>query len=118
MVGDGAPDLRNLFVHFCPCWEGDMLVLLSDGVHDNLDPVTRGLSPSDLGFNDESWATVKDEELLQRKSTYLRDQAEKLIHSLPVSPVTGLPAAQAVAHGLSHLPFASASLLIFQLSLR
>jgi len=29
MVGDGAPDLRNLFVHFCPCEEGDMLILLS-----------------------------------------------------------------------------------------
>jgi len=99
MVGDGAPDLRNLFVHFCPCDEGDMLMLLTDGVHDNFDPVTRGLTPSELGFPEgSSWATVNDAELLEQKSKWLQETAERLLASLPICDATGVPPAQSVAH--------------------
>lgn len=99
MVGDGAPDLRNLFIHLCPCDEGDLLILLSDGIHDNFDPVTRGMSPSDIGLPDDAWSAVSDSLLLQKKSQYLKQRAEEIINALPKSPTLGVPAAQDVAFG-------------------
>ena len=42
------PDLRNFFTSFCVCEEGDLLMLMSDGVHDNLDPENLGYLPCDL----------------------------------------------------------------------
>ena len=32
------PDLRNLSLYYHEFEEGDLLLLMSDGVHDNLDP--------------------------------------------------------------------------------
>jgi serine/threonine protein phosphatase PrpC len=37
-LNEGTPDLRNLDLYFQPCNEGDIIFLVSDGVHDNLDP--------------------------------------------------------------------------------
>src|SRR5690554_4793031 len=34
----GEPDLRNLGLYCCPYAEGDLLLLVSDGIHDNFDP--------------------------------------------------------------------------------
>eukprot|EP01119_Soliformovum_irregulare_P008789 TRINITY_DN2189_c0_g1_i2.p1 TRINITY_DN2189_c0_g1~~TRINITY_DN2189_c0_g1_i2.p1 ORF type:complete len:438 (+),score=84.53 TRINITY_DN2189_c0_g1_i2:343-1656(+) len=47
-VGDGEPDLRNVFVYYTMCSENDTILLLSDGVHDNLDPQTLGMTPRQL----------------------------------------------------------------------
>ncbi|EFA81250.1 protein phosphatase 2C-related protein [Heterostelium album PN500] len=54
-VGNGEPDLRNLSVFYKYCDENDLILLLSDGVHDNLDPQQLGLKPLDLGIDAESW---------------------------------------------------------------
>lgn len=43
---NGTPDLRNLQLYFTQCSEGDWVILLSDGVHDNLDPEQMGLNPN------------------------------------------------------------------------
>jgi serine/threonine protein phosphatase PrpC len=40
---DGNPDTRNLLLSTIPIFPGDTIVLVSDGVHDNLDPETLGL---------------------------------------------------------------------------
>ena len=32
------PDLRNLCCYYHPCEPGDLLIIVSDGVYDNLDP--------------------------------------------------------------------------------
>jgi len=101
MEGDGAPDLRNLSVHFCPCDDDDLLILLSDGVHDNFDPVTRGLNPSDIGLPDEEWETVEDAQLMEKKSLYLKHEAEVIVNGLPICPITGVPSAQSVAHAFA-----------------
>jgi serine/threonine protein phosphatase PrpC len=37
-VGEGAPDLRNITANYTICEEDDIILLVSDGVHDNLDP--------------------------------------------------------------------------------
>lgn len=47
---DGEPDLRNLAFGWCEAAPGDILIAVSDGVHDNLDPATLGLVPSQFGF--------------------------------------------------------------------
>ncbi len=42
----GHPDLRNLALFHLPIEEGDTLVVVSDGVHDNFDPSLIGLMPN------------------------------------------------------------------------
>jgi len=51
----GAPDLRNLSVFFEPLNEGDWVAMVSDGVHDNLDPQQMGKLPRDIGVPLETW---------------------------------------------------------------
>jgi len=55
----GAPDLRNLDFGSVFCQEGDLLVLCSDGIHDNLDPQNEGKTPLDFNLDGDSWKTVK-----------------------------------------------------------
>lgn len=38
----GEPDLRNFRSYFCFCEKGDSIIVCSDGVHDNLDPLSLG----------------------------------------------------------------------------
>ena len=47
-VDGGQPDTRNLSLFFERCRDGDVLVLCSDGVHDNLDPSSLGVDPGAL----------------------------------------------------------------------
>ena len=55
-----TPDLRNFRVHIARCCEGDMLLLVSDGVHDNLDPELRGSLPSQQKRGSASSQTCGD----------------------------------------------------------
>jgi len=76
-VGNGGPDLGNVMVYHAFCEEDDELLILSDGVHDNLDPQVLGKSPKDCGpqwteFKD--WSSFKsDEECNSAKAQYMRD---------------------------------------------
>lgn len=45
---DDNPDLRNLESKFWPLKKGDLLLVVSDGIHDNLDPETLGFIPKEL----------------------------------------------------------------------
>eukprot|EP00727_Mastigamoeba_balamuthi_P007686 m51a1_g3538 hypothetical protein (740) ;mRNA; r:973435-975984 len=49
------PDLRNLKVFLQLCDEGDIIVMASDGVHDNFDPAILGDSPEDWNIRAASW---------------------------------------------------------------
>jgi len=73
-LANGNADLRNLGAYYCDCKENDVIVLLSDGVHDNFDPQLIGKTPSSYGVDikDDSWA-----ELEKVKGTELYIQAEK-----------------------------------------
>eukprot|EP01103_Thecamoeba_quadrilineata_P019206 TRINITY_DN7678_c0_g1_i1.p1 TRINITY_DN7678_c0_g1~~TRINITY_DN7678_c0_g1_i1.p1 ORF type:complete len:1533 (-),score=269.53 TRINITY_DN7678_c0_g1_i1:227-4825(-) len=57
----GAPDLRNLAVYNYLCEEGDIITLVSDGIHDNLDPEQMGKTPRDLGLGFDDWEILSDE---------------------------------------------------------
>eukprot|EP01088_Endostelium_zonatum_P009520 TRINITY_DN2276_c0_g1_i1.p1 TRINITY_DN2276_c0_g1~~TRINITY_DN2276_c0_g1_i1.p1 ORF type:complete len:661 (-),score=151.11 TRINITY_DN2276_c0_g1_i1:261-2243(-) len=50
MEGTGGADLRNLALYLIPCHDEDFIVLVTDGIHDNLDPQTIGYSPHDIGL--------------------------------------------------------------------
>ena len=54
--GNGIPDLRNLELFCYPCKEGDIILVCSDGVFDNLDPKPQGITPRELGINYDSWS--------------------------------------------------------------
>jgi hypothetical protein len=47
LEGD-LPDLRNLASYFWPLSSKDVLLAVSDGVHDNFDPESLGLTPADI----------------------------------------------------------------------
>lgn len=65
MKGDqGDPDLKNLNSGCHICNVGDIVIAVSDGIHDNLDPVNTGKTPKDLGIETKSnyWHEVPNEE--------------------------------------------------------
>ena len=49
--GLGKPNLQDAFVQHVPCNEGDVIIMCSHGVSDNLDPILRGTLPEDLSFS-------------------------------------------------------------------
>lgn len=68
-----SPDLGNFTIHVTPCSKGDMLVLVSDGVHDNLDPETLNLDPLQAGLDYTTWADVPLDEKIRAKDIYRAD---------------------------------------------
>ena len=51
--------MRNFRIDYIGCEENDIIILASDGVHDNLDPFILGLHPSDVGFKEtDTWDTI------------------------------------------------------------
>ncbi|PRP83135.1 cyclophilin B [Planoprotostelium fungivorum] len=63
------PDLRNVGIHAVFCDEGDMVLLMSDGVHDNITPKSLGLSPSEEGLQvpENQWENMPDLDLYMSK---------------------------------------------------
>lgn len=54
---EAEPDLRNLHLYYHIADPGDLILLMSDGVHDNLDPQQLGVSPPDAStkIKPETW---------------------------------------------------------------
>lgn len=52
---DGSPDLRNLKLYYSACEPGDIIFVVSDGVHDNLDPQQLGKLPSEFNIKCNTW---------------------------------------------------------------
>jgi len=65
------PDLRNLCVFWIPVEEKDILMAMSDGVHDNLDPQFQGLSPQDFGYPSDNWQKAPPVWVSTLKNLYL-----------------------------------------------
>jgi len=78
-VGNGEPDLRNLRLFFTFCEKGDLILAMSDGVHDNLDPISLGKLPSDFGLSSSSWKEIPDTEIEKLKNKYMTDKLVELI---------------------------------------
>lgn len=95
----GWPDLRNLRLYFCTCSPEDIVVIMSDGVHDNLDPQTLGRVPSELNISTstdtwKSWDEVPHDSLMKVKSQFMRRMLGGIVfsddHPSPASITTKL----------------------------
>lgn len=51
----GSPDLRNLLLSSVQCEPGDFVIMMTDGVYDNLDPYYLGVSPRTCGLDQDEW---------------------------------------------------------------
>lgn len=79
--GHGWPDLRNLRLYFSPAEENDIIVVVSDGVHDNLDPQTLGKFPTDLDLPNKSWDELTLDGVHKAKAAYMKKLLGGLIFS-------------------------------------
>lgn len=76
----GLPDLRNLTIDHTLCKEGDIILILTDGVHDNLDPEALGKSALDLGIQDPlGWKSKDIDLVLKQKRKYANNFLEGII---------------------------------------
>jgi len=83
------PDLRNLALYFRVVKPGDILVLCSDGVYDNFDPVFLGKTPRDIGLNFDDWKSVPDDVVERSKESFVTNYAAALLKPLSrVTPTT------------------------------
>lgn len=85
LKGD-LPDLRNLMTCYFPCYEGDIIVFVTDGVHDNLDPEELGEEVSALGLPElakyNTWEDVPNHEIEKVKSMYMCHKLARLLNCL------------------------------------
>lgn len=72
-VEGSCPDLRNLSLFVTECSADDILFLVSDGVHDNLDPENLGISPNLLGASRPSWSEIESDEARLLKKVYMEN---------------------------------------------
>eukprot|EP01094_Clydonella_sp_ATCC50884_P011330 TRINITY_DN21127_c0_g1_i1.p1 TRINITY_DN21127_c0_g1~~TRINITY_DN21127_c0_g1_i1.p1 ORF type:complete len:754 (+),score=257.55 TRINITY_DN21127_c0_g1_i1:278-2539(+) len=80
---DGDPDLRNLSLYYTDLQRDDIVVIVSDGVHDNLDPQILGVDPKDVGLSIASWTDAHDdaateEEVEDTKRTFMLDLLSRI----------------------------------------
>lgn len=73
--------------------------MLTDGIHDNLDPVTRGHTPAQLGVDVQSWAEIPEHRLMKIKHDFLKSEVESILHNLPCEPSCRTPRPNLVADG-------------------
>eukprot|EP01125_Pyxidicula_operculata_P009973 TRINITY_DN3286_c0_g1_i2.p1 TRINITY_DN3286_c0_g1~~TRINITY_DN3286_c0_g1_i2.p1 ORF type:complete len:1041 (-),score=173.71 TRINITY_DN3286_c0_g1_i2:514-3636(-) len=89
----GDPDLRNLTYYFAPCNIGDLLIVTTDGLYDNLDPEHLGIPPIQvdptLPSTCETWDSIlNNEEAHRLKETYaVKKMSEILMNINLQSPV-------------------------------
>lgn len=95
---NGSPDLRNLKIYFVECVPNDLLILVSDGVHDNLDPQHLGKEPKDFNIGSESWEEAEKEfpvESERAKNNFRKEIVRELISS--VDKNDGVPSPKLLA---------------------
>lgn len=80
---EGKPDLRNLNLFCASCEDGDLIIIVSDGIHDNLDPQHLGKLPREMPkeFNlvGEKWEDVDPAKAIYAKNAYTTDLLLKLL---------------------------------------
>eukprot|EP00005_Dracoamoeba_jomungandri_P012132 CAMPEP_0174265298 /NCGR_PEP_ID=MMETSP0439-20130205/26000_1 /TAXON_ID=0 /ORGANISM="Stereomyxa ramosa, Strain Chinc5" /LENGTH=411 /DNA_ID=CAMNT_0015351697 /DNA_START=60 /DNA_END=1295 /DNA_ORIENTATION=- len=84
----GLPDLRNLCLYFAHAEPGDLILVVSDGVHDNLDPQLLGMMPTDLGYDFDGWTEeyISPKEAEEIKTEYRNKLLSKIINKGDITP--------------------------------
>ena len=73
------PDLRNLRLFSHPCDDGDIICMVSDGVHDNFNPKYLGIAPSELKLDSDDWTDVEDADGRRAVSPFILHSIENKI---------------------------------------
>jgi len=85
---EGLPDLRNFRIDLTPCEEDDILILVSDGVHDNLEPMQIGLKPLQVAYpEDIDWEAIDP----QRRAEIAAGYSIFLLDNLMNATENGVP---------------------------
>jgi len=79
---EGSADLRNLSVFSMPAHEGDILLLVSDGVYDNLDPQQLGISVEEAKLDAPAWEQADAHAAERAKDNYRTNLISKKIKEL------------------------------------
>ncbi|KAH3759086.1 cyclophilin B [Pelomyxa schiedti] len=85
-IGQGSPDLRNLQLYYHLCKPGDVVMLVTDGIYDNFDPVQLGNTPKDLGIPANDWPDIPRPDLEVAKTKFLSHFINDLYSQHSVSP--------------------------------
>jgi hypothetical protein len=88
----GKPDLRNLCVVASEVHAGDLLMVMTDGVADNLDPEYLCRKPFDVGLSAEVWSVVPRESALRARVNFQRDFMLRVVHEHNANPAAVLSA--------------------------
>jgi len=75
----GQPDIRNLAVFCSRAHAGDIVVICSDGIHDNLDPEFLGYSPEECSLEAETWEEVDFIKAEAAKAAFTKRFVEQLL---------------------------------------
>eukprot|EP01100_Stratorugosa_tubuloviscum_P000277 TRINITY_DN1059_c3_g1_i1.p1 TRINITY_DN1059_c3_g1~~TRINITY_DN1059_c3_g1_i1.p1 ORF type:complete len:784 (+),score=357.85 TRINITY_DN1059_c3_g1_i1:16-2367(+) len=70
-VDANKADLRNLTLYIRICYPGDIIILTTDGVHDNIDPQQLGFEPNEIGHTATDWTELSEADCLALKSSYV-----------------------------------------------
>lgn len=82
------PDLTNFSMHLTPCFKGDIILMVSDGVHDNLDPEALGVDPMGIGLNYDKWLDIPLQDRIALKDSYRTQLFYRHFQSVPsLSPL-------------------------------
>lgn len=88
-VDGGQPDLRNLRYYYAPCEENDILLLLTDGVHDNFHPYYLGKSVKDTNLASEGWDKfAADHESGKIVDSCIAQAMSELLNQVSPTPVS------------------------------
>ncbi|EGG25356.1 protein phosphatase 2C-related protein [Cavenderia fasciculata] len=83
---EGKPDLRNLNIFCASVNTGDLIILTTDGIYDNLDPLHLGKTPQDMSkvFNltGSKWADVDLTKAFQAKTAFTTSFLESILTDL------------------------------------
>lgn len=79
------PDLRNFRLRYLPCFPGDIILIMSDGVYDNLDPEHLGLHPKRFSIDADDWKTISFERAEKVRFAYRLSSIREIIleHAAP-----------------------------------
>ncbi|EDR30116.1 hypothetical protein EDI_322580 [Entamoeba dispar SAW760] len=73
------PDLRNANIKLDRCNDGDIIIIATDGYHDNFDPTLLDYNPIDIGIDANDWNEAsKTPYFLEKKQIWI----ERLITSI------------------------------------
>lgn len=91
-LDEGKPDLRNLNLFCASCEDGDLIIIVTDGIHDNLDPQHLGKLPKDMpkefNLSGDKWDDVDPAKAIFAKNAYITELFQSMLKVADGEPPT------------------------------